>query len=151
MPAWSRGRGAIFTEALTPAPYPPRTHSHGSQAKKEGGCLNEGVAKIGVQEPGGLNVDENWESRDIAIPPGRKSAKLGTWGPGLEKGAETRSLSWEGAPGQPQVLTQAGWGFSGQEGGNWGCSRSWAGREQRLSSCKEKPRRWALMPMNQTE
>lgn len=50
-----------------------------------------------------------------------------------------------GALGQPQVLTPADWGFSGQEGGSWGCVRSWAGQEQRLSSCEQKPSRLVLM------
>lgn len=56
-----------------------------------------------------------------------------TQGPGLEEGQ-----SPEAHPGQPRVLTQAGWGFSGREGGNWGCARSWAGRARRPSNCKEK-------------
>ena len=50
-----------------------------------------------------------------------------------------------GALGQPQVLTPACLGFSGQEGGSWECVRSWAGQEQRLSSCKQKPSRSVVM------
>lgn len=96
-----RERGSLFRSPHHHHPRATHTDSHGPQAKKEGGCLDERETKICVQEPGGLNIDENRESGDITIPPVGRSAGLGTrvWSPGLKEVGRVQGSALGGPQG----------------------------------------------------
>lgn len=82
-----------------PTPEPrPSPHSHGPQPEEEGGCLDKRIAKVQIQELGGLDIDEDREAWDIAVPPaGRSAGHLGhgNRGESEKRNREGPATRWE--------------------------------------------------------